>query len=131
MDITIRLKHGIHTIFMIIDPLAPFSKITEELLDTIRERYPDGLITSKMPPKTTPIPDSNESVHISYALMKSQSDPSQGWRNLGISEKDTPVEKGLKENCVVAFALQDADETDENVKFEVEWPQLEDDYDGA
>lgn len=127
MELTIRLKHGIHTIFIFVDPLAPFSTITDELLEVLRERYPDGLTTSIAPPKSTPVPESSDSVHVAYALMKSPTDPSQGWRNLRVSPTDTPIEKGLKDNCAVAFAFQDPEDADANVHFDVEWPDLGDD----
>lgn len=122
MDITLRLKHGIHTFFLFVDPLTPFSKITDDLLKVIRDRYPTGLETSISPPKTTSIPDDAQ---ISYAVLKAPSDPSQGWRNLRASATDTPVEKGLKDGCIVAFAFQDADSEGDAV-FEVEWPRDDD-----
>lgn len=128
VDLSIRLKHGIHTVFLFVDPLAPFSTITSQLLDVLRERYPGGLTTSVAPPKSTPIPDFSESVHVSYAVLKYPHDPSQGWRNLGVSATDTPAEKGLKNNCAVAFAFQDPDDAAGDARFEVEWPRLGDDY---
>jgi hypothetical protein len=132
VDITIRLKHGIHTIFLFVDPLAPFSKITSELLEVLRERYPEGLTTSIAPPKTTPVPDAgSESIEIYYAVMKAPSDPSQGWRNLHISANDRPVDTGLKDNSAVAFAFQDPDNMEDDVRFEVEWPELDDDVGDA
>ncbi|KAL1866243.1 hypothetical protein VTK73DRAFT_4858 [Phialemonium thermophilum] len=127
VDITIRFKHGIHTIFLFVDPLSPFSQITADLLEVLRERYPDGLTASVAPPKTTPVPsEKDKKVRVAYAVMRNPNDPMQGLRPLDVSDGDTPVDKGIKDNSVLAFALlgPDADE-DKDVQFDVVWSQLE------
>ncbi|KUI57418.1 hypothetical protein VP1G_04735 [Cytospora mali] len=83
MPISLRLKYGVHTIFLLVDPLAPFS----------------------------------EDPH----------DESKGWKDLKIDGSETPIDKGLKNNMMVAFVIRDASEADEAPQFLVQWPKLEDD----
>ncbi len=123
--LSLRLKHGIHTIFIFADPTMPFSKVTEELLEVLRERYADGLTTSAVPPETTPVPTTEDEFQISYGVLKAPTDHSQGWKKLAIGENDTPSTKGLKNNAVVAFAFLAPGETP-TANFEVEFPELED-----
>ncbi|XXH06146.1 hypothetical protein Hte_012592 [Hypoxylon texense] len=125
IDLSIRFKHGVYTILLFVDPTKPFSDIAEELLETLQERYPDGLATSAGSPKTA-LPESP--LQIDFAVPKVPLDPSQGWIPLDVMKKDTPTNKGLKDNDVVAFAFKpaDADEDYETV-FEVEFPRFDDD----
>jgi hypothetical protein len=124
----VRFKYGIHTIFLFVDALAPFSAITEELLIALRERYPDGLIKSNSAPEEkTPIPDS---ANVVYGVPRVPTDPSRGWKALKLGEdsSSTPTKCGLKDNSIVAFAFEgDDDEGDdgeeEDTVFTVEWPQ--------
>ncbi|KAK5987032.1 hypothetical protein PT974_11148 [Cladobotryum mycophilum] len=119
--ISVRFKHGIHTIFIFIDSLAPFSSVTEELLELVRERYPDGLTKSASSPETTPIP---ESANVVYGVLAVQNDASKGWKKLKVGERgeNTPTRCGLKNNSIVAFTFVE-DEDEDDVEFEVEWPQ--------
>ena len=125
LDLSLRLKHGIHTIFLIVNPLEPFAKVTDELLQVLRERYPGGLTTSVAPPETLDVPPADEEVQVSYGILKAPTDPSQGWKKLVIEPADTPASKGLKNNTVVAFTLL-APEEEPTADFEVEFAQLED-----
>ncbi|RFU78322.1 hypothetical protein TARUN_3916 [Trichoderma arundinaceum] len=125
--ISVRFKYGIHTIFLFVDSLAPFSSVTEDLLEVLKERYPDGLTrSSSLPDEKTPIPDTAD---VTYGVLRVPTDPSKGWKtlNLGEDAANTPTKCGLKDNSVVAFAfggLDDDDDVDaEDVVFEVEWPQ--------
>ncbi|KAJ9155869.1 hypothetical protein NKR19_g4381 [Coniochaeta hoffmannii] len=128
VDISLRLKYGKHTIFMFVDPLAPFSKITGELLLVLRERYADGLYASRDSLKPTlSVPAEAEQVRVAYAVLKTPSDPTQGWKNLRITGDEKPVDKNIKNNAVVAFALQAPDDADENPTFDVEFPSPDDD----
>lgn len=111
---------------MFVDPLAPFSKITDELLYVLRERYPDGLHASRDSPTVVPVPAEGQPVHVAYAVLKTPSDPTQGWRNLRITGDEKPVDKNIKNNAVVAFVLQAPDEIDESPVFDVEFPSLDD-----
>ncbi|KAH7122141.1 hypothetical protein B0J13DRAFT_567016 [Dactylonectria estremocensis] len=122
--ISVRFRHGIHTIFLFVDALAPFSAITAELLETLQERYPRGLTTSIAPPKTTSIPEESGAV-VAYGVLTVPNDPSRGWKKLKAnSAGSTPTKLGLKNNSLVAFAFVE-DEDDEPV-FEVEWPREDD-----
>ncbi len=128
--LSLRFKHGTHTIFLSVDPLSPFSNITDELLETLRERYPGGLSISNKRPDLTPIPDESEEVRLSYAVLKNPRNIHSGWKNLNISGSETPASKSLKDNMIVAFAIQAGDmDTDDEPLFEVEFPELEDDDD--
>lgn len=111
---------------MFVDPLAPFSKITDELLSILRERYPGGLHASRGSPATVPVPAEGQPVHIAYAVLKAPSDPTQGWRNLRITGDEKPVDKNIKNNAVVAFVLRAPEEADDNRVFDVEFPDLDD-----
>lgn len=127
IDLSLRFKHGTHTVFLFVDPMAPFSAAAEELLQILRSRYADGLTTSTTPPRTTPLP--LDASRIEFAVAKVPTDPSQGWKPLGVRGDDesvTPVAKGIKDNMVLAFAIrpEDADE-DEELEFEVEYPSYE------
>ncbi|KXJ96188.1 hypothetical protein Micbo1qcDRAFT_158407 [Microdochium bolleyi] len=123
IDLSLRFKHGTHTIFLFVDPQAPFSAAAEELLQILRSRYADGLTTSTAPPRTTPLP--SDASRIEFAVAKVPTDPGQGWKPLKVrgDSQETPVMKGIKDNTVLAFAIrpEDADE-DEDVDFEVEYP---------
>lgn len=131
VDISLRLKYGKHTIFLFVDPLQPFSRITDELLYVLRERYPDGLHASRDSPTTVPIPAEGQQVHVAYAVLKTPSDPSQGWKNLRITGDEKPVDKNIKNNGVIAFVLQSPEDVDENPTFDVEFPSPDDDNEMA
>ncbi|PHH69416.1 hypothetical protein CDD80_6744 [Ophiocordyceps camponoti-rufipedis] len=115
--ISVRFKHGIHTIYLFVDALAPMSAVTDELLAVVRERYPDGLTTSSAPPRHTTVPPD---ARLAYAVLNVPSDPSKGWKRLkiGSEEEATPTKCDIRNNGVVAFAL-----ADDEVVFEVEWPR--------
>lgn len=123
-----RFKYGIHTIFLFVDALAPFSSVTEELMSVLRERYPDGLIkSSSSPDDKTPIPDTAD---ITYGVLQVPTDPSRGWKVLKLGEDASysPTKCGLKDNSIVAFAFENHDDEsndgeEEGTVFTVEWPQ--------
>jgi len=124
--ISLRFKLGTHTVCLFVDPLAPFSDITEELLQALRERYPEGkLALSVSGDSVVPIP-TDEEAHVSYAVLKNQKEPASGWRNLKISGKETPVSKSLKDNMIIAFALRLDEADSEEELFQVEFPDLDD-----
>lgn len=129
MPISLRLKYGIHTFFLLVEPLAPFSTITSELLFAMRDRSEQGLKASAADPPQS-LPPTGHDVHVSYSVMKDPNDPSQGWKDLHIRGDETPVSKGLKNNTVVAFVIQEANDADEPPPdFVVQWPRVEDDED--
>lgn len=118
-NISVRFKHGIHTIYLFIDALAPFSSAAAELLNVLIERYPDGLTKSfDSSEKTTYDADST----LAFGVLKTPNDPSSGWAKLktGDGEK-TPAALGLKNNSLLAFAV--LDEEGDEPEFEVEWPK--------
>ncbi|KAJ2974647.1 hypothetical protein NUW58_g8591 [Xylaria curta] len=121
MDLSIRFKYGSHTIFLFVDPMATFSHIQEQLLDALKERYPDG-ITSRS--KTTELP-SNAS-QIKFAMLKDKTDPTQGWKPLTFEFDEAPADKGFQDNMMVAFAIapDDADDTDD-IEFDVIFPSFD------
>ncbi|KJK78168.1 hypothetical protein H634G_06340 [Metarhizium anisopliae BRIP 53293] len=128
--ISLRLKHGIHTIFMFADAQAPMSEITKELLELLSERYPEGLTTVVSPLKTMTIPANPK---LAYGVLNVPNDPSRGWKRIktGEDESSTPTACGLKNNSIVAFRFV-SDLEDEDVLFEVEWPKDDDEmYDQA
>ncbi|KAJ4156304.1 hypothetical protein NW754_007928 [Fusarium falciforme] len=116
--ISVRFKHGIHTIYLFVDSLEPFSNVTTQLLDVLTERYPNGLTTSIAPPKTTTV---TEGTILAYGALKNANDPTAGWKKLKIGNGDTPTRLGLKNNSLIAFAV--VDDEDEDPVFEVEWPR--------
>lgn len=126
MPISLRLKYGVHTIFLLVDPLGPFSDITTELFSAIQERHPDGLRPDVDEPPT-PIPPEGSDYHIAYGVMKNPDDDSKGWKDLRIQGDETPVSKGLHNNDVVAFVVRDADEADETPVFVVRIPKFDGD----
>ncbi|KND91090.1 hypothetical protein TOPH_04400 [Tolypocladium ophioglossoides CBS 100239] len=83
--ISVRFKHGVHTIYLFVDALAPFSAVTQELLDLLRERYPSGLTTSVAPPKQTPVPSDAK---LAYGVLTVPNDPSRGWKRLKVGEDE-------------------------------------------
>lgn len=123
-----RFKYGIHTIFLFIDTLAPFSSVTQDLLAVLKERYPDGLTkSSSSPDDKTPIPDA---ANLTYGILRVPIDPSKGWKPLKLGEEgeNTPAKCGVVDNTIIAFAFgpgdgDDADIEEGDVVFEVEWPQ--------
>lgn len=114
-----RFKHGIHTIYLFIDALAPFSNVTAELLSVLNERYPQGLTTAISPFRTTSV---NADSTIVYGALKVPNDPSAGWVRLKTgNEEMTPTKLGLKNNSLIAFTI--LDDEDDEPEFEVEWPR--------
>lgn len=127
--LSVRLKHGIHTIFLFIDSLAPFEDVTTTLLQVLRERYPDGLTQSVSPLKTTRVPIFDDDAEVVYATLVNSHDPSQGWKRLKILRGDTPAMKGIQNGTILAFTFTNVDADDsEPVEFAVDWPRLDDEY---
>lgn len=128
MPISLRLKYGIHTLFLLIEPLAPFSTITTELLFALRDRTEQGLKASAVDAPQSP-PPADKDFSVAYGVMKDPNDPSKGWKDLQIQGDETPVSKGLKNNTVVAFVIRGADDAHETPEFIVQWPRLDEDED--
>ena len=130
-EITIRLKYGIHTIFLFAMLDWSFSRLDAELLSTLRDRYPNGLTASIAQPEETALPAEDSDVKIAYALPKNPSELSQGWKNLKAQPSDTVGGKKLTDMCCVAFALLDAGADEDDAEFQVELPALDDEEEDA
>ncbi|KAL1877967.1 hypothetical protein Daus18300_002321 [Diaporthe australafricana] len=124
MPISLRLKYGVHTIFLLVDPLAPFSELTAELFSVLQDRHPDGLRPS-LDDMPTPLPAEDADYHIAYGVLKNPHDDSKGWKDLRIEGDETPVGKGLRNNDMVAFVVREADEADDVPVFVVHLPKFE------
>lgn len=121
--ISVRLKHGTHTIYLFVDSLDPMRAVSEELLLLLRDRYPEGLTKSIDPPEQTPIPAEGEPVTIAYAVLRIPNDPTRGWKRLKVDDDESfsAGKVGLKDNGIVAFTFVDDD--DDDPEFAVEWPK--------
>lgn len=124
MPISLRLKYGVHTIFLLVDPLAPFSELTAELFSVLQDRHPDGLRPS-LEDIPTALPAEDADYHIAYGVLKNPHDDSKGWKDLRIEGDETPVGKGLRNNDMVAFVVREADEADDVPVFVVHLPKFE------
>ncbi|KAI1819876.1 hypothetical protein F4861DRAFT_105878 [Xylaria intraflava] len=129
-DMSLRFKHGNQTIFLFVSSVEPFHRVRQELLGILQERYPDGITTSVMPPKKTDLP--NDASQLRFGVLKNKLDYRRGWKPLVMSEDDTPVDKGLEDNMIIAFAVagEDAEDADD-VAFEVEFPSYEEEAGNA
>jgi hypothetical protein len=125
-QISLRLKYGIHTIFLFAMVDWTFSRLTTELLSILRDRYPDGLTTSTGDPEKTPLPARDDDTQVAYALPRNANDLSQGWKNIKANPSDLLVKKGLTDTCSVAFALLDPAADEGDVRFQVQLPTLDD-----
>lgn len=121
----IRLKYGIHTIFISAMVDWPFSQLTAELLSILRDRYPNGLTASISQPQLIPIPVSDSDVKVAYALPKNPADLTQGWKAINARETDVLGKKGVTDMSSVAFAFVGDDADEANPGFVVEVPVLE------
>lgn len=126
-QLSLRFKHGLHTVFLFIDPLQPVSAVTAQLLDALRERYPEGELRSSQGP--TPIPGPDAETTVVYGKLKNPGDAAEGWQRLELKDGDTLSRKGVTDGSVLAFAFADDDEGAEDVEFAVDWPSV-DEYDG-
>ena len=125
--ISVRFKYGIHTIYLFVDALAPFSNITTELLELIQERYPAGLTPSVDSEERREIP---KDASLAYGMLKNPNDPSKGWKKLNIGDgESTPTKIGIKNNSLVAFAV--VEDEDDEPEFEVDWPKEDEEYEQA
>lgn len=149
MPISLRFKYGLHTFFLLVEPLDPFSAITAELIEALHDRAEPILATTTkivpewnaathemidtwVPADPVPVPSKDKALHVAYGVLKDPHDVSKGWKDLDIQPDDTPVSRGLRNNAELAFVVRDADDADEPAQFNVlplRW-ELEDDDDG-
>lgn len=129
MPISLRMKYGSHTLFLLINPLATFSDLTTELLFALRDSNAQGLRANADDPEPTPLPPSDEGIHVSYGVLRDPHDETKGWKELKAQNDQTLVSKGLKNNAMVAFVIHDAREADQVPDFVVQWAQYDDEED--
>ena len=118
--LSLRFKHGLHTILLFVDPLQPISAMTTLLLDVLRERYPSGELTSTQ--GTMQIPAPGDDVELAYGRMRDPGDPSEGWTQLEVKASDTPAKKGVRDGEALAFAVPGESG---DAEFVVDWPRAE------
>lgn len=125
--VSVRFKHGIHTIYLFVDTHDSMAAVSRELRSLLRERYPDGLTTSLDPPKKTTVPEESENPTMAYAVLNVPNDPTRGWKRLKYDDEEAAnaATTGMKQNGIVAFSF--LDNSDDEAIFEVEWPMEEDD----
>lgn len=136
MPISLRMKYGSHTLFLLMSPLATFSDLTTELLFALRDSNTHGLRANADDAEPMPLPPSDEGIHITYATLKDPHDETKGWQELKAEDDQILVSEGLKNNAMVAFVIHDASKTDQMPDFIVQWPQYDEEeeedegYDG-
>lgn len=133
---SLRFKYGIHTFFLLIEPLDTFSTITTELIEALHDRAEPILATTTKivpvwdpvtkdmintwePADPVPVPGKDQALHVAYGVLKDPHDVSKGWKDLNIQPDDTPVSRGLKNNAELAFVVRPADQADEPPEFNV------------
>ena len=123
---SVRFKHGIHTIYLFVDTQSSIGAVSRELREILRERYPDGLTTSLDPHKKTTVPEESEKPVMAFAVLNVPNDPTRGWKRLKYDDEETTgaSRAGLKQNGIVAFAF--LDNPDDEPVFEVQWPMDDD-----
>ncbi|KAL1837595.1 hypothetical protein VTJ49DRAFT_3613 [Mycothermus thermophilus] len=136
LQISLRLRYGVHVIFIIAMLDWTFEQLTTELLSILRDRYPEGLRrepplpslpglpTAPSSEETTPIPAEGADVRVAYALPQNPNDFSAGWKNLKAQPGDTLKKKGIKDWSSLAFVFVDADESDADTEFHVVVPSV-------
>jgi len=115
--------------------MAPFTEVAEELLDILRETYPDGLFQEQPPPppgtplEKTPLPDKAD--QIIFGTLKNVHDTSQGWKALRVGRNDTATTLGIKDNATVAFTFVEDGDSNPNlayIDFPVVFPYFDDEF---
>lgn len=129
MPISLRMKYGSHTLFVLINPLATFPDLTTELIFALRDSNVHGLRAKADDPEPTPLPSPDKNIHVAYGVLKDPHDETKGWKHLKAEGDETLVSKGLKNNAMVAFVIRDASEADEVPEFVVQWAQYDEDED--
>jgi hypothetical protein len=141
--LTLKFKHGLTTTLLYTESLTPFSTLITELLESLHERYPNGLPdpTSEKPSSKTTIPIPAHPKHIRLATLTDSNDPSSGWTELDLQggklKISNPKTAGLKDGGILAFRIldgaeaeDDEDEEDSAGTFQVLWPSYDEAYPG-
>jgi len=120
--LTLRFKHGLHTIALPVDSGKPVSAMSAQLLEVLRERYKSGTLRkSEKRGDETEIPAAAENENgvpaIYYAQPKNTEDnrfalPADGtieWTPIKMKPSDTPGRLGIKSNTMLAFYFDEND----------------------
>ncbi|KAK1827391.1 hypothetical protein QBC39DRAFT_291217 [Podospora conica] len=127
-EFTIRLKHGIHTIYLPVNINTTFAELGETLMPILRECYPNGLTSSLNPFEKTAIPAEGEVFKIAWGGMIDVTDVTEGWQSLKVRKGDTLGGKKLGKGSSVAFEFVRECIAESDLKFRVEIPP-EEEYD--
>lgn len=73
------------------------------------------------------MPEADSDITIVYGVPKNPEDLTKGWKSLNADNDETLASKKLTDLSVVAFALVEPMDDEEDVEFEVELPSYEDD----
>ena len=122
--LSLRLKHGLHTIFLFVDPLQPVSAMSAQLIAVLHERYPEGELTTSQGP--TPIPGPDAEAKVMYGKLRNPGDVTEGWLRMEIKDQETPSKGGITDGSLLAFAFVPEGTEEEDVEFVVDWPSVED-----
>lgn len=125
MPISLRMKYGSHTLFLLMEPLATFSDLRTELLFALRDSNTLALRPTAKNAEPTPLPPPDQDIRITYGVMKNPRDETKGWKDLEAEDDQTLVSRGLKNNTAVAFVIQEPTDADQTPDFVVEWPQYD------
>ena len=100
-----------------------FAQVSEELLEILHDRYPNGLSFS-VDAEPLPLPEGD--IKVIYGIPRNPNgDLSHGWKRLKVEDDDTVESSKLADVSAVAFALVDPALAN-NATFDVTVPQLED-----
>ncbi|KAJ2894693.1 hypothetical protein MKZ38_007311 [Zalerion maritima] len=117
---------------MFADPNEPFSAVTEELLELLRDRYADGLSAMIGDPKKLPVPAKTEEseIVVDYGILANPVDPAEGWTDLEVSDgKATVASKNVEEGTTLAFMIRGVDDASHDFIVESTQPARADDED--
>ncbi|KUJ24431.1 uncharacterized protein LY89DRAFT_679575 [Mollisia scopiformis] len=120
--LTLRFKHGKHTVLLFAESSTPFTTIKTDLLEVLHERYPEGLPMGKS--KTmTEIP--TDIADLALAEPADQYDISKGWTELDIGGdiRETAGSMKLKDGAILSFAFTGDEDT--AAEFFVDTPDLD------
>jgi len=124
--LTLRFKHGNLTVFVFADELATISQIKQDLLETLRDTKPDGLLPSPSSNSSESIalPDSAEDIILGVPVNKN--DLTEGWSEMESEEEDVnkecPKTLGLRNADALAFVINQGGK--KKVEFWVEFSDL-------
>ena len=124
--LTLRFKHGNLTVFVFADELAPISQIKEDLLETLRDTNPDGLLPSPSSGSLKQIPLPKSADDIILGVPDNRNDLTEGWSELNTlsdkAAKGCPKSLGWRNADALAFVINEGGKA--KVEFWVEFSDL-------